>query len=188
MGVLIFIGAYLVLCLLTAANTKLYIRIGNKLLWNMREKIYQVLWRSSYLENVQKNKDNLKFVLSNQTYTTFAIAVIYTLGGVANTLTAVAFLCVAFIFSVPVGIALIASIAVTLLVSFVTGKSILNGYEASNRAQEKDTAQIYETVDMAEAARTNGLEAYFLHKNQKFIISLCTFWKRWRVNPHFVKQ
>jgi ABC-type bacteriocin/lantibiotic exporter with double-glycine peptidase domain len=166
-GILIFTGAYFVLCLLTAANTKLYIRIGNKLLWNMREKIYQVLWRSSYLENVQKNKDKFKFVLSNQTYTAFAIAVIYTLGGVANTLTAAAFLCIAFIYSAPVGIALIVSIAVTLLVSFVTGRSILNGYEATNHAQEKDTAQIYETVDMTEAVRTNGLETYYLNKNKK---------------------
>jgi ABC-type bacteriocin/lantibiotic exporter with double-glycine peptidase domain len=133
----------------------------------MREKIYQVLWRSNYFENVQKNKDKFKFVLANQTYTTFAIAVIYTLGGFANTLSAIAFLCIAFIYSVPVGIALIVSIAVTLLVSFVTGRSILNGYEANNKAQEKDTAQIYETVDITEATRTNGLEEYFLSKNKK---------------------
>lgn len=60
---------------------KLYMRIGNKLLWNMRERIYQVLWSSNYRENVQKNKDKFKFVLSNQTYTAFAIVVIYSVGG-----------------------------------------------------------------------------------------------------------
>ena len=59
---------------------KLYMRIGNKLLWNMRERIYQVLWCSNYRENVQKNKDKFKFVLSNQTYTAFTIVVIYSVG------------------------------------------------------------------------------------------------------------
>lgn len=33
--------------------------------------------------------------------------------------------------------------------------------------EEKDNSQIYETVDMAEAARTNGLEDYYLRKNKK---------------------
>lgn len=166
MGVLLFILAYGVLCILSALNTKLYIRIGNKLLWNMRERIYQVLWCSNYRENVQKNKDKFKFVLSNQTYTAFAITVIYTVGGFTNLLTALAFLVLVFVYSVPVGLTLIASILLTLAVSFFTGKKIMDGFEASNSMQEKDTSQIYETVDMVEAARTNGLEDYYLKKNK----------------------
>lgn len=42
----------------------------------------------------------------------------------------------------------------------------MDGFEASNSMQEKDTSQIYETVDMVEAARTNGLEDYYLKKNK----------------------
>ena len=167
LGVGAFIIAYLVLCLLSALNTRLYIRIGSKLLWNMRERIYFTLWESDYIENVQKNKDKFKFVISNQTYTTFAIAVIYSLGGLTNALTAIAFLCIVFVYSIPVGIALIVSICITLLISFFTGRSILNGYEDSNNAQEKDTSQIYETVDVAEVVRTNGLEKYYLDKNKQ---------------------
>lgn len=165
-GILLFVLAYGVLCILSALNTKLYIRIGNKLLWNMRERIYQVLWCSNYRENVQKNKDKFKFVLSSQTYTAFAIAVIYSVGGFTNFLTALAFLVLVFAYSVPVGLTLFVSILVTLVVSFYTGKKILDGYEESTKLQEKDTSQIYETVDMVEATRTNGLEEYYLKKNK----------------------
>lgn len=165
-AIVIFGVAYILLCGLSALNTKLYIKIGKELLWKMREQIYQVLWKANYYENVQKNKDKFKFVLANQTYTAFAIAVIYTLGGMTNLLTIIAFLAVAFYYSLPVGFALIASILVTLFISFTTGKSILNGYEACNNAQEEDTSQIYETVDLVEAARTNGLSHYYLDKNR----------------------
>jgi ABC-type bacteriocin/lantibiotic exporter with double-glycine peptidase domain len=56
---------------------------------------------------------------------------------------------------------------ITFLVSFITGKNILKGYETCNQVQEKDTSQIYETVDMVELTRTNGLMDYYLKKNQK---------------------
>lgn len=75
-GIIIFALAYTISCFLLALNTKLYIRIGNHLLWNMREKIYNVLWKTDYFDSVQKEKDKFKFVLTNQTYTAFAIAVI----------------------------------------------------------------------------------------------------------------
>lgn len=166
-GVVVFVFAYIFVSLFSALNTKMYIRIGNSLLWNMREEIYKVIWKADYFENVQKNKDKYKFVLSNQTYTAFAIAVVYSLGGITNVLTACVFLLVVFIYSVPAGITLIICIAVSLLISFLTGKSILNGFEAFTKAQEKDTAQIYETVDLIEATRTNGLEEYYLKKNKQ---------------------
>lgn len=166
-GIIIFVFFYSVFCVMSALNTKLYIRLGNKLLWNMREKIYQVLWKANYFENIQKNKDKFKFVLSNQTYTAFAITVIYSFGGFVNLLTVIAFLIISFFYSLPVGISLIVSIAVTLSISFITGRSIINGYDVCNSAQEKDTSQIYETVDMIEAIRTNGLQQYYLEKNKK---------------------
>ena len=91
-GIILFACAYGSVCFLSALNTKLYIRIGNQLLWNMREQIYKVLWYSGYMENVQKKKDKFKFVLSNQAYTAFAIAVIYSIGGFTNLLSMIAFL------------------------------------------------------------------------------------------------
>ena len=147
-GIILFACAYGSVCFLSALNTKLYIRIGNQLLWNMREQIYKVLWYSGYMENVQKKKDKFKFVLSNQAYAAFAIAVIYSIGGFTNLLSMIAFLVIVFLYSVPVGMTLIICIFVTLVVSFFTGKKILEGYETCNVMQEKDTSQIYETVDM----------------------------------------
>ena len=132
----------------------------------MREQIYKVLWYSGYMENVQKKKDKFKFVLSNQAYTAFAIAVIYSIGGFTNLLSMIAFLVIVFLYSVPVGMTLIICIFVTLVVSFFTGKKILEGYETCNVMQEKDTSQIYETVDMVEVTRSNGLEDYYLKKNK----------------------
>ena len=70
-AVLLFIIGYFLLSLLSGLNTRLYIRIGNDLLWNMRRKIYKVLWGSEYMEHVQKSKDKFKYVLSGQTYTAF---------------------------------------------------------------------------------------------------------------------
>jgi ABC-type bacteriocin/lantibiotic exporter with double-glycine peptidase domain len=166
-AILFFLIAYVFLCFLNAINTKLYYRIGKQLLWNMREKIYQVLWKSSYFENVQKNKDKFKFVLENQTYTAFGIAVVYSLGGLTNALTILVFLGITFYYSFSVGIVIVVSIMITFLVSFITGKNILKGYETCNQVQEKDTSQIYETVDMVELTRTNGLMDYYLKKNQK---------------------
>ncbi len=166
LGVLVFIAAYLLLAFLTSLNMKLYIRIGNRLLWNLREKIYEVLWRANYLKEIQGNKDRFKFVLATQTYKAFAIAVIYTLGGLADFLTLVAFLIISFIYSVPVGTVLVLSILVTTLVSFSTGKAILTNYEKSSRAQEEDNAQVLETVELCEVTRTNGLEEYYLKKNK----------------------
>ena len=165
-GIFLFACAYGSVCFLSALNTKLYIRIGNQLLWNMREQIYKVLWYSGYMENVQKKKDKFKFVLSNQAYTAFAIAVIYSIGGFTNLLSMIAFLVIVFLYSVPVGMTLIICIFVTLVVSFFTGKKILEGYETCNVMQEKDTSQIYETVDMVEVTRSNGLEDYYLKKNK----------------------
>ena len=165
-GIFLFACAYGIVCFLSALNTKLYIRIGNQLLWNMREQIYKVLWYSGYMENVQKKKDKFKFVLSNQAYTAFAIAVIYSIGGFTNLLSMIAFLVIVFLYSVPVGMTLIICIFVTFVVSFFTGKKILEGYETCNVMQEKDTSQIYETVDMVEVTRSNGLEDYYLKKNK----------------------
>ena len=68
-GIFLFACAYGIVCFLSALNTKLYIRIGNQLLWNMREQIYKVLWYSGYMENVQKKKDKFKFVLSVEDWT-----------------------------------------------------------------------------------------------------------------------
>ena len=112
----------------------------------------------------RKKKDKFKFVLSNQAYTAFAIAVIYSIGGFTNLLSMIAFLVIVFLYSVPVGMTLIICIFVTLVVSFFTGKKILEGYETCNVMQEKDTSQIYETVDMVEVTRSNGLEDYYLKK------------------------
>lgn len=78
----------------------------------------------------------------------------------------IAFLVIVFLYSVPVGMTLIICIFVTLVVSFFTGKKILEGYETCNVMQEKDTSQIYETVDMVEVTRSNGLEDYYLKKNK----------------------
>lgn len=166
-GLICFFAAYMLLSLLTAVNTELFIKIGNKLLWAMREKIYKVLWKADYMAEVQKKKDRFKFVLTTQTYKAFAIAVIYTLGGVANALTVLALWAVAFYISVPVGMVLIISVIITTLVSFYTGKTILNNYEESNEAQEKDNTQVIETVDLCEVARTNNLEKYYLSKNRE---------------------
>lgn len=69
--------------------------------------IYKVLWYSGYMENVQKKKDKFKFVLSNQAYAAFAIAVIYSIGGFTNLLSMLAFLVIVFLYSVPVGMTLI---------------------------------------------------------------------------------
>lgn len=77
-----------------------------------------------------------------------------------------AFLVIVFLYSVPVGMTLIICIFVTFVVSFFTGKKILEGYETCNVMQEKDTSQIYETVDMVEVTRSNGLEDYYLKKNK----------------------
>lgn len=131
----------------------------------MREQIYKVLWYSGYMENVQKKKDKFKFVLSNQAYTAFAIAVIYSIGGFTNLLSMIAFLVIVFLYSVPVGMTLIICIFVTLVVSFLPEKDF-RGYETCNVMQEKDTSQIYETVDMVEVTRSNGLEDYYLKKNK----------------------
>jgi ABC-type bacteriocin/lantibiotic exporter with double-glycine peptidase domain len=166
-AILFFIIGYFLLSVLSAINTKLYIRIGNDLLWNMREKIYKVIWGSEYMDNVQKSKDRFKYVLSGQTYTVFAIAVIYSVGGFVNALTVIAFLLIAFWYSIPAGITLVLGIAFTLGTSFITGRGILGNYELCDEAHEKDTAQVYETVDMVEATRTNGLEEYYLKKNKK---------------------
>ena len=62
-AVLLFVIGYFLLSLLSGLNTRLYIRIGNDLLWNMRRKIYKVLWGSEYMEYVQKSKDKFKYVL-----------------------------------------------------------------------------------------------------------------------------
>ncbi|MBP5223817.1 MAG: ABC transporter ATP-binding protein [Lachnospiraceae bacterium] len=167
LGLAGFFVAYIILSFLTEANTELFIGIGNRLLWAMREKIYRVLWKSDYMTEVQKNKDRFKFVLTTQTYKAFAIAVIYTLGGIANALTVLALWAVAFYISVPVGMVLVISVLITTLVTFFTGKTILDNYEKSNEAQEKDNAQIIETVDLCEAARTNNLEEYYLGKNKE---------------------
>lgn len=162
-----FVFAYAILSYLSALSTKLYIKIGDRLLWQMREKIYTVMWNSDYMTHVQKEKDKFKYVLSNQTYTAFAIAVIYTLGSITNLLTLVAFLTLVFTYSFWAGITLIICLICTFLISFATGKKILNGYEEYNDAQEKDSCQIYETVDLLETAKTNGLQDYYLKKNKK---------------------
>ncbi|WP_155243656.1 hypothetical protein [Butyrivibrio fibrisolvens] len=63
-SVFLFVIGYFLLSVLSGINTRLYIRIGNDLLWNMREKIYRVLWGSDYMEHIQKSKDKFKYVLS----------------------------------------------------------------------------------------------------------------------------
>ena len=60
---------------------------------------------------------------------------------------------------------LIICIFVTLVVSFYE-KKILEGMETRNVMEEKDTSQIYETVDMVEVTRSNGLEDNYLKKNK----------------------
>lgn len=55
---LIGVVVFIFVSLFSSLNTKMYIRIGNSLLWNMREEKYKVIWKADYFKNVQKNKDN----------------------------------------------------------------------------------------------------------------------------------
>ena len=66
-GIILFACAYGIVCFLSALNTKLYIRIGNQLLWNMREQIYKVLWYSVYFR-VDTKGDRGHFVFGGSQF------------------------------------------------------------------------------------------------------------------------
>ena len=62
---------------------------------------------------------------------------------------------------------LLLSILVTTLLSLYSKKAMLLDYEQVDNAHEANSIVNYETVDMTEITRTNGLMSYYIKRNEK---------------------
>lgn len=169
--VAVFIAASLGLCMLNALRTKLYEQLGRHILWKTREKIYRVLWNSNYDAFVRDNKEKLKFILSTESFTVYAVTTIYTVGIIIDVITIILFMIFSFIINSVVAIALLFSIAVTSVLSAISRREMLQDYQAYEDAKEADVICNHEAVDMTELIRTNGLSSYYLRRNEESINS-----------------
>ena len=167
----IFIVAALGLCVLNALKTKLYEQLGKHILWKTREKIYYVLWNSSYDTFVRDNKEKLKFILSTESFTVYAVTTIYTVGIIIDLVIIIFFMVFSFLMNFVVAVALLISVAVTSVLSFISRREMLQDYQAYEDAKEADVISNHETVDMTEIIRTNGLSSYYLKRNEKSLSS-----------------
>ena len=165
--VAIFVVAYFVICMLGALRTELYDCVGRHILWKTREKIYQVLWESDYSSFVRDNKEKLKFILTTETYKIYAVSTVYTVGIVIDLFTGVVFLAFSFYIDPVIAAVLLLSILVTTLLSLYSKKAMLLDYEQVDNEHEANSIVNYETVDMTEITRTNGLMSYYIKRNEK---------------------
>ena len=165
--VAVFIAVYLGLCLLNVLRTELFERLGQHVLWKTREKIYHVLWESSYSDFVRDNKEKLKFILATESMKIYAISTVYTFGVIIDLFVVLLFMALAFYINSKVAVILTLSILVVLVLSFIARREMFRKYEAFENLREDDAIVNHETVDMVEAARTNGLEEYYLERNEK---------------------
>lgn len=164
--VVIFIAAYLAVCILSAVRTGLYDRLGQYIMWRTREKIYHVLWSSDYSTFVRDNREKLKFVLSTETFNVYVITTVYTVGIVIDLFTVFLFLALSFYINPVVAVVLLLSILATFALSFHSGKKRLLNFDKYENAKEEDVIMNHETVDMTEVIRTNGLASYYLKRNK----------------------
>lgn len=165
--VAIFVVAYFAICMLGALRTELYDRVGRHILWKTREKIYQVLWGSNYSSFVRDNKEKLKFILTTETYKIYAVSTVYTVGIVIDLFTGVVFLVFSFFIDPVVAAVLLLSILVTTLLSLYSKKAMLLDFEQVDKEHETNSIVNYETVDMTEITRTNGLMSYYIKRNEE---------------------
>ncbi len=164
---MLFAVAYLLFCAIDSLRAEYNELLGKHILWKLREKIYTVLWKSNYLDNVSNNKERFKFVLTNETYNVFTFATVYSINLLVNLLTIIILFIPISIINPIISLVLLCSMIVTLFISFYSGKKILNNYEKSDDAREEDERINIETVDLVEATRVNGLGKYYLRKNKE---------------------
>lgn len=168
----IFAAAYLIFCIIDSLRAYYNEFLGKHILWKTREKIYNVLWKSDYLNNISNNKDRFKFVLTNETYSIFTFASIYSINTMVNFLTIIVLFIPVTIISPVISLLLLLSIILSLFLSFFSGKKILYNYEKYDDAREEDNRINIETVDLVETTRINGLGDYYIKKNKEALDDL----------------
>lgn len=170
---IICIGIYAFMWLIyNLINVKWYKHIdilGEKVLWFVREEIYNVIWNCDYTTYFTYNKEYLKNVLFTDVINIYGNIILYSLNVLADLFMIVIFLGVSFYVDVTTTVILVLAVAIGFLLSFST-KPIMSEYSMRvNKALKKDNAVNNECVDAIELIRTNGLQDYYKGKVQRSI-------------------
>ena len=150
-----------------AINVKWYKHIdilGEKVLWLIREKVYDIIWNCEYSVYREYNKDYLKNVLFSDVISIYGNIILYSLNMIADSFMIVVFLLVSLHVDVLTTLILIATVGIGLLLSIVTKPAMTEGSKLVNQELKKDNATNNECVDAIELIRTNGLSAYYKKK------------------------
>lgn len=167
------IGTYALMWLsYNLINVKWYKHIdilGEKVLWFIRENIYNVVWNCEYETYSEFNKEYLKNVLFTDVINVYGNIILYSLNIIADLFMIFIFLGVSFCVDITTTVILIIAVIIGFLLSIFT-KPIMAEYSMSvNKALKKDNATNNECVDAIELIRTNGLQDYYKGKVQRSI-------------------
>ncbi len=143
--------------------------LGERVLWYIREKIYDIIWNCKYDNDHNNNADYLKNVLFTDVIGIYGNIIMYSLNIIADTFMILIFLGVSFYVDVPTTIILLAAVAVGLAFSVITRPIISRNSMKINEALKKDNAVNNECVDAVNVIRANGLITYYKDKVRRSI-------------------
>lgn len=165
---MVCIGVYALMWLCyNFINVKWYKHIdilGEKVLWFIREKIYEVIWNCEYKNYHIYSKEYLKNVLFTDVINVYGNIILYSLNIIADGFMIIVFLGVSFYIDITTTLVLFVAVSLGFLLSVGT-KPIMSKYSMRvNKALKKDNATNNECVDAIELIRTNGLQEYYRGK------------------------
>lgn len=170
---LVCIGIYTLMWLCyNLINVKWYKHIdilGEKVLWLIREKIYNVIWNCEYDTYNEYKKDYLKNVLFTDVISIYGNIIMYSLNIIADFFMVLILLGVSMYVDIRTTVILIVAIGIGLLVSILTKPVMAKCSLTVNKALKKDNAINNECVDAIELIRTNGLYDYYKEKLKRSI-------------------
>lgn len=143
--------------------------LGEKVLWYLRERLHNALWRCEYSEFSKMEKEHLKNILFTDVINVYGNIIIYSLNIAADSVMIAVFLGVSFYIDIATTLILLMTIAFGLFFSVLTKPLMAKHSAKVNEALKQDNAINNECIDAVALIRTNGLQEYYLGKVRKSI-------------------
>ncbi len=148
-------------------NVKWYKHIdmlGEKVLWFIREKLYNAIWSFEQDTYSRLGKSFLKNVLFTDVINVYGNIILYSLNMFADSFMIFILLLVSFQVDVITTVILILAVVIGFVFSFLSKPVMSECSRIVNQSMKRENAVNDECVDAIELTRTNGLQDYYRNK------------------------
>lgn len=135
--------------------------LGEKVLWLIREKIYDVVFDCNQGNKLNKGRDYLKNVVFTDVISIYGNIILYSLNMFADLVVIITFIAVSFVIDVRTTILLLSAVVGGLGLSAVLKPMMAECSKRVNKALKHDNEINNECIDAIDFVKTNGLQKYY---------------------------